>query len=110
MPIESSAAAYHFGHSMIRSIYRSNIQLAGGDDGNKRTADEEKLTGRFFIFAGVQKRGLNGFDEIPEQWVIDWSLFFDVKGSIVKVGKEMVRDCLVRRPKHLCLARGKHTH
>jgi Animal haem peroxidase len=93
MPIEFSAAAYRFGHSMIRPIYRLNTQLAGGDDPSKSTPDEEKrgLTGRFFIFAGVQNRGLNGFGEFPEQWAIDWSLFFDIKGSINKAGKERVQ-------------------
>ncbi|HZE26808.1 MAG TPA: heme peroxidase family protein [Terriglobales bacterium] len=93
MPIEFSAAAYRFGHSMVRPIYRLNTELAGGDDPGKATKDEEArgLAGRFFIFAGVQKRGLNGFDEFPSQWAIDWSLFFDIKGSINKVGKERVQ-------------------
>jgi len=93
MPIEFSAAAYRFGHSMVRPIYRLNTELKGGDDPNKATPDEEKrgLAGRFFIFAGVQKRGLNGFDEFPEQWAIDWSLFFDVDGSMKNVGKKRVQ-------------------
>lgn len=93
MPVEFSTAAYRFGHSMVRPIYRLNTQLAGGDDPNKSTPEEVKLgvAGRFFIFAGVQKRGLNGFDEFPSQWAIDWSLFFDIKGSIDRVGKERVQ-------------------
>jgi heme peroxidase len=93
MPIEFSAAAYRFGHSMVRPIYRLNTELMGGDDPNKSTPDEQKrgLDGRFFIFAGVQKRGLNGFDEFPDRWAIDWSLFFDIKGSINQVGKKRVQ-------------------
>jgi hypothetical protein len=93
MPIEFSAAAYRFGHSMVRPIYRLNTELNGGDDPNQATADEVKrgLAGRFFIFAGVQNRGLDGFDEFPKQWAIDWSLFFDVQGSIKRIGKQRVQ-------------------
>jgi hypothetical protein len=93
MPIEFSAAAYRFGHSMVRPIYRLNTRLNGGDDANNATPDERRrgLAGRFFIFAGVQRRGLNGFDEFPEQWAIDWSLFFDINGSINNVGNTRVQ-------------------
>jgi Animal haem peroxidase len=93
IPIEFSAAAYRFGHSMVRPIYRLNTELKGGDDPNSATPDEEKrgLAGRFFIFAGVQKRGLNGFDEFPKEWAIDWSLFFNIGGSINNVGKKRVQ-------------------
>ena len=90
MPIEFAAAAYRFGHSMVRPIYRLNTKLKGGDDPNVATPDEKArgLEGRFFIFAGVARRGLNGFDEVPTQWAIDWSLFFDTDGSGAKGGKQ----------------------
>ncbi len=93
MPIEFSAAAYRFGHSMVRPIYRLNTELHGGDDPAAATPDEEQrgLAGRFFVFAGVQARGLNGFDEFPAQWAIDWSLFFNIKGSIGRAGKSRVQ-------------------
>jgi Animal haem peroxidase len=93
MPIEFSVAAYRFGHSMVRPIYRLNTELDGGDDPNKATQQERDrgLAGRFFIFAGVQKRGLNGFDEFPAQWAIDWSLFFNIDGSLNNVGKTRVQ-------------------
>ncbi|MEA3162985.1 MAG: hypothetical protein QOE88_803 [Verrucomicrobiota bacterium] len=88
MPVEFSVAAYRFGHSMVRPIYRLNTHLSGGEDPNQATQHEKDrgIAGRFFIFAGVQKRGLNGFDEFPEQWAIDWSLFFDIYGSGQKGG------------------------
>jgi hypothetical protein len=93
MPVEFSVAAYRFGHSMVRPIYRLNTQLSGGANPNQASQDEilRGLAGRFFIFAGVQHRGLNGFDEFPKQWAIDWSLFFDIKGSIKNGGIKRVQ-------------------
>jgi hypothetical protein len=94
IPIEFSAAAYRFGHSMVRPIYRLNANLGGGKDPRKATPDEVELQhidGRFFIFAGVQERGLNGFDAFPQEWAIDWSLFFDIRGSAKGTGKRRVQ-------------------
>ncbi len=90
MPLEFAVAAYRFGHSMVRPIYRLNKELNGGDDPRYATQDEmdRGLAGRFFIFAGVAQRALNGFGEFPSQWAIDWSLFFDIDGSGSKGGKE----------------------
>ncbi len=86
MPIEFAAAAYRYGHSMVRPIYRLNTTFTGPD----RT-DNEAIDGRLFIFAGVQERGLNGFGKFPRNWGIDWSLFFDINGSGTKGGKERVQ-------------------
>jgi hypothetical protein len=93
MPIEFAAAAYRFGHSMVRPIYRLNTELNGGANPNHATPEEisRGLAGRFFIFAGVQNRGLNGFDEFPKQWAIDWSLYFNIKGSGDLGGKRRVQ-------------------
>ncbi|MFZ0119135.1 MAG: heme peroxidase family protein [Pseudonocardiaceae bacterium] len=67
MPVEFSVAAYRFGHSMIRPIYRLNqtiqrrpIFSTGTDDG----AD------------------LGGFRPIPSDWGIDWQSFIDLEHGV----------------------------
>lgn len=73
MPIEFSAAAYRFGHSMVRPIYRLSQELkSGGLTGDGRRA----------IFAGVPGAGLNGFDGFPSEWALDWSLYFEIKNKL----------------------------
>ena len=60
MPIEFSAAVYRFGHSMVRPIYRLNTTLKH----------------RREIFSRDPNNSLTGFREFPQNWAIDWSLFF----------------------------------
>lgn len=55
MPVEFSVAAYRFGHSMVRPVYRLSQSLD-----------------RFTIFPN-----LVGFKKFPSNWGIDWRLFFD---------------------------------
>jgi hypothetical protein len=91
IPVEFSVAAYRFGHSMVRPIYRLNTEL-----GTHATADEKKhgVDGRQFIFARKGIQGLNGFREFPDNWAIDWSLFFEIKGTLesrIKLGKQRVQ-------------------
>jgi hypothetical protein len=65
MPLEFSAAAYRFGHSMVRPGYRLN------DD-----------TGPFAIFRLADlpaDPGLAGFHEFPRTWAIDWARFLDLE-------------------------------
>jgi hypothetical protein len=90
MPIEFSTAAYRFGHSMVRPIYRLNTQLSGGNNPDTTHPDERErgIDGRQFIFAGLKERGLNGFDAFPQEWGIDWNLFFDLTNDKNKrIGK-----------------------
>ena len=73
IPVEFSVAAYRFGHSMVRPIYRLNAEL---DMGGAELKEDDSLKGRNLIFAGVSQRALNGFGKFPLQWAIDWRLFF----------------------------------
>jgi hypothetical protein len=65
IPIEFSAAAYRFGHSMVRPEYRLNTTLPG----------------RFAIFGPSELTSLTGFREFPSTWAIDWSLYFKIRPS-----------------------------
>jgi hypothetical protein len=73
MPIEFAAAAYRFGHSMVRPIYRLSTELKTGGI----VSD-----GRRAIFAGQQDHGLNGFDGFPLDWGLDWALYFELKKKL----------------------------
>ncbi len=79
MPLEFSDAAYRYGHSAIRSVYRLNTQMTG-------TAEEQRrnpaAAGRKFIFAAVDQAGLNGNRAFPDEWAIDWGLFFETRGAM----------------------------
>ncbi|MEA2262002.1 MAG: hypothetical protein QOJ51_4827 [Acidobacteriaceae bacterium] len=72
MPIEFAAAAYRFGHSMVRPIYRLNKELVGDEEQKTRGVD-----GRQFIFGALREQSLNGFRDFPSIWAIDWRLFFE---------------------------------
>lgn len=64
MPLEFSAAAYRYGHSMVRPEYQLN----------------ETLPGPHVIFAGNSHQpNLRGFREFPPEWAIDWRFFIDLE-------------------------------
>jgi hypothetical protein len=65
MPLEFSAAAYRFGHSMVRPGYRLNDGI-----------------GPLPIFpfaAAPNDPSLTGFDQFPSSWAIDWARFLDLE-------------------------------
>ena len=70
MPVEFSVAAYRFGHSMIRPIYRLSQSIP-----------------RFPIFnLPGQGESLVGFRDFPHNWAIDWELFFNAGNNPPKTG------------------------
>ena len=75
IPVEFSVAAYRFGHSMIRPIYRLNTFL----DGRQMIFDFKNHV-----------ESLVGFREFPNNWAIDWDLFFD-KGNAKTTGKDRIQ-------------------
>jgi hypothetical protein len=75
IPIEFAMAAYRFGHSMVRPIYRLNTEL--GADAPPQDVEHGRA-GRQFIFAGAARESLAGFGPFPNVWAIDWNLFFEI--------------------------------
>jgi hypothetical protein len=64
MPVEFSAAAYRFGHSMIRPDYRLNATIP------RRP---------IFSTSSDPAADLGGFRRIPADWAIDWQFFIDIE-------------------------------
>jgi hypothetical protein len=80
MPVEFSAAAYRFGHSMVRPIYRLNKGKNPKPD--PATPNEE----RFFIFPD-----LAGFKENSDDLAIEWKLFFDFGNNPDPFSKQRIQ-------------------
>jgi hypothetical protein len=74
MPVEFSGAAYRFGHSMVRPVYR----LSAADLSSSTVV--QGLGGRRALFAVNPSDGLNGFQEFDAANGIDWRLFFETPG------------------------------
>jgi hypothetical protein len=83
MPVEFSVAAYRFGHSMIRPIYRLN-----------ETIERRPIFSTADDLAG----DLGGFRAIPDDWAIDWQFFIDVEHGTPELPRPNPRDDITRTP------------
>jgi hypothetical protein len=82
IPIEFSAAAYRFGHSMVRPIYRLNTTL-----GVNPPPASDPVNGRLFILhPDDDAQSLNGFRAFPSNWAIEWDMFFDFGNRLPSTG------------------------
>jgi len=89
MPVEFSVAAFRFGHSMVRPLYRLNttverrpIFLRDRDDGDP--VDDAA--------------DLGGFRPIPSDWAIDWQFFIDLKPGTEPGDIGPMYDPIKRKP------------
>lgn len=83
MPVEFSVAAYRFGHSMIRPIYRLN----------------ETISRRpIFSVSPDPSADLGGMRPIPNDWAIDWQFFVDIGDS--QAQQNDPNDPIARNPQH----------
>jgi Animal haem peroxidase len=77
MPIEFSAAAFRFGHSMIRASY----DLNDGVLDVPTFVDDPVAAGPF--------GHLGGFRRLPAGWTIDWSKFVKIGGSTPQPSRKL---------------------
>ena len=75
MPLEFSAAAYRFGHSMVRAEYDFNLNFNTTKDNPDERATLEKL----FMFT-ARSGQMQGLDNLPENWIIEWENLVDANG------------------------------
>jgi hypothetical protein len=93
MPIEFGAAAYRFGHSMVRPSYRANF-TSGTGDSTSPTADPffalvfDKNEPDFSAPVNYDRDDLLGGYPAPRRYV-GWQTFFDLGDGNVKNNKKI---------------------
>ena len=70
MPIEFAAAAFRFGHSMVRNRYEWNRIFRTGGELPPATL------GQLFQFSGLSG-DLAGLNTLPTNWIVDWRRLYD---------------------------------
>jgi hypothetical protein len=73
LPLEYSAAAYRFGHSMVRSAYNFNLNFNFSREPGTFPATLDLL----FTFSALSGQ-LGDFDTLPENWIVEWPNLVDV--------------------------------
>lgn len=81
IPLEFSAAAYRFGHSMIRGSYDFNANFGHGGRLIPGPADFSFLFTFTALSGQLGSRQTGESPTLPFNWIIDWSRFFPLRGS-----------------------------
>lgn len=77
MPLEFTAAAYRFGHTMIRAEYDFNVNFNTTATSPRIPASLELL----FTFTALTG-DLGDNDTLPDNWIIEWEHFVENAGSL----------------------------
>jgi len=89
MPVEFSVAAFRFGHSMIRPLYRLNTTVQ-----RRPIFTRDSDDGAYVDDAA----DLGGFRPIPSDWAIDWQFFIDLEHGAEPNAIGPLYDPIKRRP------------
>lgn len=84
MPLEFAFGAYRFGHSMIRDLYNWNRNF------NKFTNTKGANVYDLKKFTGSSCKHfhcLEGKENLPSLWIINWNWFFDINDSMTNENK-----------------------
>ncbi len=86
IPTEFSVAAFRFGHSMVRPVYRLSrtFELLKADKITEQPDKDGKESdglGRRMIFDVIDEKALNGFKPIIDKWSIEWDLYFKMSST-----------------------------
>ena len=89
MPVEFSGAAYRFGHSMVRPLYRLNTTVERRPIFSRDSRDGVPAD---------DAADLGGFRRIPSDWAIDWQFFIDFEHGAKPAETAPLFDRIVRKP------------
>jgi heme peroxidase len=89
MPVEFSAAAFRFGHAMVRPLYRLNTTVERRPIFSRDSRDG---------IPADDAADLGGFRSIPSDWAIDWQFFIDVEHGAKPAETAPLFDRIVRKP------------